>query len=313
MTAPAIMVENLTKIYGGVVVVRDLTISLERGESFGLLGPNGAGKTTSINMIAGLLMPTSGTVQINGISIIDQPLQAKINLGLIPQEFALYPALSARENLTFFGRLYGLWGQALKMRIEYVLHMVRLSGRGEMPVSTYSNGMKRRLNLAIGLLHDPAVIILDEPTVGVDAHSRHAIIKSLEDLAASGKTIFYCTHHLWEAETFCSRVAIMDSGKIVADGTPSRLIHEFGSGLIRLDIAHPVPDELVNSLNRLGAFRYPSETSVRFQFASAEPNSDLESVLRLAAGLQVSVRAVQLLEPTLETVFLNLTGRSVRD
>jgi len=313
MTAPVIMVNDLTKTYDGVVAVKDLTFSLEHGESFGLLGPNGAGKTTTINMISGLLKPTSGTVQINGISMIDQPLQAKINLGLVPQEFALYPALSGRENLTFFGRLYGLWGQTLKKRIAYVLHMVRLSGRGGMSVSTYSNGMKRRLNLAIGLLHDPAVIILDEPTVGVDAHSRHAIIRSLEDLAASGKTILFCTHHLWEAETFCSRVVIMDSGKIVADGTPSRLIQEFGSGLIRLDIAPPVPDELLNNLKRLGAFHYPSETAVRFQFASAEPNRDLESVLSLSAGLQVSVRAVQLLEPTLETVFLNLTGRSVRD
>jgi len=313
MTAPVIVVKNLTKTYGAVGAVRNLTLSLERGESFGLLGPNGAGKTTTIHMIAGLLMPTSGTVHIDGISILDQPLQAKNNLGLVPQEFALYPALSARENLTFFGRLYGLWGQALKKRIDDVLHMVRLSGREEMPVSTYSNGMKRRLNLAVGLLHDPAVLILDEPTVGVDAHSRHAIIQSLENLAASGKTIFYCTHHLWEAEAFCSRVAIMDSGEIVADDTPSRLIHQFGTGLIRLDVVPPVPDELLNNLNTLGAFRYPSETSVRFQFASAEPNNDLESVLRLAAGLQVSVRAVQLMEPTLETVFLNLTGRSVRD
>lgn len=182
-----------------------------------------------------------------------------------------------------------------------------------MPVATYSNGMKRRLNLAVGLLHDPAVIVLDEPTVGVDAHSRHAIIKSLEDLAASGKTIFYCTHHLWEAETFCSRVAIMDSGEIVADDTPNRLIHAFGSGLIRLDMVPPVPDALLTHLTTLGAVRYPSETSVRFQFASAKPNRDLKSVLKLAEGLNVSVRGVQLLEPTLETVFLNLTGRSVRD
>lgn len=313
MTGPMILLDNLRKTYGPFVAVHGLSLRVEAGECFGLLGPNGAGKTTTINMIAGLLPPTAGSVHIAGISLAGHPRQAKMTLGLVPQDFAVYPALSARGNLVFFGRLYGLWGRALATRVEYVLEIVRLADRAETAVSTYSNGMKRRLNLAIGLLHDPAVLILDEPTVGVDAHSRHAIVGSLKDLIDSGKTLLYCTHHLWEAEALCSRVAIMDSGRIIALDTPRDLIRDQGRGLIRVEFELPVHESLLCALEGFGALRQASSRFAGFQFQSAEPNAALKNVLKLADDCGTRVRSAQLLEPTLETVFLNLTGRSVRD
>ena len=313
MTGPMILVESLKKNYGLSSVVRDLNFRVESGECFGLLGPNGAGKTTTISMIAGLLAPNAGDVQIGGVSLTSHPRHAKVKLGLVPQEFALYPALSATDNLVFFGRLYGLWGRVLMERVHYALDTVRLVDRADMAVSTYSNGMKRRLNLAVGLLHDPAVLILDEPTVGIDAHSRHAIVSSLKDLVLSGKTLLYCTHHLGEAETLCSRVAIMDSGQIIALDTPCKLIRQHGTGLIRVEFQLPVHDRLLETLRRLGAVRRSSDRSAGFQLQSSDPNTALEQLLKQAGEYGTTVRSAQLLEPTLETVFLNLTGRSVRD
>ena len=313
MTGAMILVDHLKKTYGRFVAVRDLSFRVEGGECFGLLGPNGAGKTTTINMITGLLSPDAGDVHIAGISLTAHPRQAKVNLGLVPQEFALYPALSATDNLVFFGHLYGLWGRVLTERVQYVLDTVRLTGRAGMAVSTYSNGMKRRLNLAVGLLHDPAVLILDEPTVGIDAHSRHAIVSSLKDLVRSGKTLLYCTHHLWEAETLCSRVGIMDSGQIIALDTPRKLVRQHGTGLIRIEFELPVHDRLLQVLRRFEAVRRSSDRSVGFQLRSSDPNTALEQLLKQAGECGTTVRSAQLLEPTLETVFLNLTGRSVRD
>jgi linearmycin/streptolysin S transport system ATP-binding protein len=313
MMDPMIEVDHLKKAYGTSQVVHNLSFRVEKGESFGFLGPNGAGKTTTIGMICGLIPPSEGEVRINGASLWLHPRKAKMDLGLVPQEFALYPALSAKENLIFFGRLYGLWGRALSSRVAYVLEAVRLSDRAHMIVSTYSNGMKRRLNLAVGLLHDPAVMVLDEPTVGIDAHSRHAILNSLKDLIQSGKTLLYCTHHLWEAEALCSRVAILDSGHIIAMDTPRKLILQHGTGLIRLELKHPVHDALLETLLRMGAARQSSDQYAGFQFQSTRPNVDLERLLKMAEQCGTTVRSAQLLEPTLETVFLNLTGRSVRD
>ena len=313
MMAPMILVDQLKKAYGSSLVVRSLSFRVAKGECFGLLGPNGAGKTTTIGMISGLIPPSAGVVYIGGVSLSAHPREAKVNLGLVPQDFALYPALTAMDNLVFFGRLYGLWGRALSNRVAYALEAVRLADRADMTVSAYSNGMKRRLNLAVGLLHDPAVIVLDEPTVGIDAHSRHAIVNSLKDLINSGKTLLYCTHHLWEAEALCSRVAIMDSGRIIAMDTPRQLIRKHGTGLIRIELGHPVHGHLLETLQRNGAVQRSSERHAGFQFQSARPNADLERLLKLAEECNATVRSAQLLEPTLETVFLNLTGRSVRD
>ncbi len=313
MNAPMILVDGLSKTFGSSVAVNGLNLSVECGECFGLLGPNGAGKTTSIKMIAGMLAPTAGSVQIAGVSLTAHPRQAKVNMGLVPQDFALYPALSGTDNLLFFGRLYGLWGRALMERVHYALETVRLSDRGRMPVSSYSNGMKRRLNLAVGLLHDPAVLILDEPTVGIDARSRHTIITELKNLIRSGKTILYCTHHLSETEVLCSRVAIMDSGRIIATDTPQELVQQHGTGIIRVEYKSPINNQLFQTLQRLGPVRRMSGLLEGIQIQSTDPKTALEKVLKQASECGNAIRSVQLLEPTLETVFLNLTGRSIRD
>jgi ABC-2 type transport system ATP-binding protein len=241
------------------------------------------------------------------------PREAKMSLGLVPQEFALYPTLSARDNLVFFGRLYGLWGRTLSNRVAHALKSVSLADRADMIVSTYSNGMKRRLNLAIGLLHDPDVMVLDEPTVGIDAHSRHAIVSTLKDLVRSGKTLLYCTHHLWEAETLCSRVGIMDSGQIIALDTPRQLILQYGMGLVYVEFSDQLSDDLFQGLKQIGDVRKSPGRSMGFQIQSSDSNMAMEQVLKLAGEYGATIRSAQLLEPTLETVFLNLTGRSLRD
>jgi ABC-2 type transport system ATP-binding protein len=264
-------------------------------------------------MIAGLIEPSAGSVHIAGVSLKTHPLQAKLHIGLVPQDFALYPTLSATDNLVFFGRLYGLWGRALAARVNYALDAVRLADRADMAVSKYSNGMKRRLNLAVGLLHDPAALVLDEPTVGIDAQSRHAIVRGLKDLVRFGKALLFCTHHLWEAEALCSRVAIMDGGRIVALDTPRQLILQHGTGLIRVEFEPPADDNLLQGLQRLGAVRRSPEGPIGFQLQSSKPSAALERVLKLAGECGTTIRSAQLLEPNLETVFLNLTGRSVRD
>jgi ABC-2 type transport system ATP-binding protein len=313
MNGPMILAGGLHKIYGRSVAVRDVSFSVEAGECFGLLGPNGAGKTTIIKMISGLLPPTRGSVQIAGVSLTAHPRQAKANIGLVPQDFALYPALSGSDNLVFFGRVYGLWGRTLAARMAYALDVVRLADSAGTAVSAYSNGMKRRLNLAVGLLHDPSVLILDEPTVGIDAHSRHAIMCALKGLVRSGKTLLYCTHHLSEAEVLCTRVAIMDSGRIIALDTPRELVRQHGAGTILVEFESPARHRLLQGLERLGAIQRPADGPIGFQLRSAEPNAALEQVLKLAGECGATIRSAQLLEPTLETVFLNLTGRSVRD
>lgn len=313
MTAPMILVDKLNKNYGHSAAVRDLNFRVEKGECFGLLGPNGAGKTTTINMIAGMLPPTTGTLQIAGISLNANPLRAKSNIGLIPQDFALYPALSGLDNLLFFGRLYGLKAGALAERVQYALETVLLTDSASAAVATYSNGMKRRLNLAVGLLHDPPVLILDEPTVGIDAPSRHSIINELKHLILSGKTILYCTHDLSETEELCSRVAIMNSGQIIALDTPLALIRQYGTGLIRVEFEPPVNDRLLQSLRHFGDVRRTSNGSEEFQIKSVDPSTTLEKILKQAGKFDSAIRSVQLLNPNLETVFLNLTGRSIRE
>jgi len=313
MNDPMILVDGLSKTYGRTTAVSGLNFQVEAGECFGLVGPNGAGKTTSINMIAGMLSPTAGNVHIAGVSLATNPRQAKANMGLVPQDFALYPALSGRDNLLFFGRLYGLWGRALAERVHYALETVRLSDRSGMTVSAYSNGMKRRLNLAAGLLHDPVVLILDEPTVGIDMPSRQTIITELKALIRSGKTVLYCTHHLSETEELCSRVAIMDSGRIIAIDTTRELVHQHGTGIIQVEFSSPPDNRLLQFIQQLGVIRPTSDRSKGIQIQSTDPNTALESMLKCADECGNAIRTVQLLEPNLETVFLNLTGRSIKD
>ncbi len=226
MAAPVIEIHSLTKQYkgAGFLSVNSLSLTVERGEIFGLLGPNGAGKTTLISMLCGLVNPTSGTFTIEGHTYHDNALAIKKTIGVVPQEYALYPTLTARENLLYFGSMYGLKGKALKQKVADALDYLGLAEFADKRTETFSGGMKRRVNLIAGLLHNPSILFLDEPTVGVDVHSKNVIIEYLKQVNASGTTIIYTSHHLVEAQDFCTRIAIIDHGRILTDGTPEGLI-----------------------------------------------------------------------------------------
>lgn len=226
MAAPVIRIDSLTKQYkgAGFLSVDSLSLTVERGEIFGLLGPNGAGKTTLISMLCGLVKPTSGTFTIEEHTYHDNALAIKKTIGVVPQEYALYPTLTARENLLYFGSMYGLKGKALKQKVADALDYLGLAEFADKRTETFSGGMKRRVNLIAGLLHNPSILFLDEPTVGVDVHSKNVIIEYLKQVNASGTTIIYTSHHLVEAQDFCTRIAIIDHGRILTDGTPEGLI-----------------------------------------------------------------------------------------
>ena len=226
---PVITIENVTKSYKGMDLpaVNAVSFSIQENEVFGLLGPNGAGKTTTLSMLCGLFHPTSGTVKINGEDLQANLSAIKNDLGVVPQDIALYPTLTGRENLEFYGTMYGVEKEELKKRIDTWLNKLEMTRSADKRVESYSGGMKRRINLIAGILHNPKILFLDEPTVGVDVQSRAAIMGHLKDLNASGMTIIYTSHHLEEAEKFCSDVAIIDQGEIIARGEPSALITQF--------------------------------------------------------------------------------------
>jgi ABC-2 type transport system ATP-binding protein len=313
MAEPIVDVVSLKKSYGTVQAVSDVTFRVSRGEFFGLLGPNGAGKTTTISMLVGLVRPTSGRVTIDGLDPAIDPNGVKARLGVVPQDFAFYPTLSARENLAFFGRLYGLWGSRLEARICAVLDTVQLADRANEAVSAFSNGMKRRLNIAIGLVHEPLILILDEPTVGVDTQSRNAILESLESLNKTGVTVLYTTHYIEEAERLCHRVAIMDRGAVIALDTPSALTSSVGKELLLIQFAEAVDDRFLRRLGRLGVVNV---TNVERSMVRLETGIK-EKVLRELVGLTeesgAHIKTMNILEPDLEAVFLSLTGKHLRD
>ncbi|MDF2437927.1 MAG: transporter ATP-binding protein [Bacteroidota bacterium] len=229
MTEAIIQTMGVTKTFKGstLPVVNGVSVSVDQGEVFGLLGPNGAGKTTTISILCGLFPPTSGNVLIDNKKLSEDLTDIKKIIGVVPQDIALYPTLTARENLNFFGNMHGVSGKVLKDKIELWLNNFGLSEAANKRVSTYSGGMKRRVNLIAGILHDPKILFLDEPTVGVDVQSRNVIIEHLKELNKKGMTIIYTSHHMEEAENFCTKVAIIDHGKIIAEGSPKQLISHY--------------------------------------------------------------------------------------
>ena len=230
-----IVVKNLRKFYGNFEAVSGISFQIAPGEFFGLLGPNGAGKTTTIGMLTGLISPTAGKIFIDGQDLESNLDTCKSKIGLVPQDLAFYPTLSALDNLIFFGKIFGLRGYDLVKRIDEVLGMVSLSDFKKQPVESYSNGMKRRLNIAIGLLHRPCIIVLDEPTVGVDAQSRSAIFDSLRELNQAGVTVIYTTHYMEEAQTLCHRLSIIDQGRLVETESPFELIKRFSDRVVKIE------------------------------------------------------------------------------
>ncbi len=313
MNNAILTVRNLSKSYGDNQAVRDISFSIARGEFFGLLGPNGAGKSTTISMLAGLLPPTAGQITIGGLALSHNLAAAKRRIGLAPQDLALYPTLTAWDNLVFWGQIYGLRGKALKQRVGEVLEIVQLTDRSHDRVEVYSGGMKRRVNLAVGLLHRPEILFLDEPTVGVDPQSRNAIFESVQALNQAGMTVIYTTHYMEEAERLCHRVAIVDRGQIIALDTPANLIRAQGQGLIRLSIL----DGLVGSVEKqVRLLPLVSQVNCRdhtLDIHVLDAQQALMDVLQVTQNLHAQVTSLDIQDASLETVFLNLTGKSLRD
>lgn len=313
MNPSVVFVEDLWKNYAETEAVRGLTFEISRGEFFGLLGPNGAGKTTTIGILSGLIKPSRGRISIDGFDLFSKPMEAKAKLGLVPQSFALYPTLNARDNLIFFGRMYGLKGKRLKERIASVLEIVELKDRVNQTVATFSNGMKRRLNIAVGLLHEPEILILDEPTVGVDTQSRNAILESLDALNKSGVTVLYTTHYIEEAQRLCDRVAIMDQGKMIALDSPSGLIRLFGKGIIRIEFNAGVDETLLRQMGDIGSVRIIDGQKRRVHLETDRTDHALRELLKLMEMQDGLLKTLDISEPNLETVFIHLTGRGLRD
>jgi ABC-2 type transport system ATP-binding protein len=313
MSSPLIEINGLVKKYGERVAVQGVSFSIEEGEIFGLLGPNGAGKTTTLSILSTLLSPDEGNVTISGYDLLRQAKQIKCLIGSVPQELALYPTLSARDNLAFFGRIYGLQGTNLKERITAVLALVGLGDRASDPVQTFSGGMKRRLNIAAGLIHKPRILFLDEPTVGVDPQSRNFIFEHVERLNEEGMTIIYTTHYMEEAERLCDRVAIMDQGRVLALDSTKGLIDMLGGGVIYLSLPQASLESLLPAIRTLSHVRMAVEEEGRFKIETSSARPALLELIELCNARNVSILSLEMLEPNLETVFLHLTGRRLRD
>jgi ABC-2 type transport system ATP-binding protein len=304
---------GLRKRFGDNQAVNGVDISVGPGETFGLLGPNGAGKTTSISMIAGLLAADSGSVMVAGRPINTRSTDAKAAIGLVPQDLAIYPDLSARENLTFFGRLYGMKGPSLAKRIAEVLDVIGLADRANDRTKEFSGGMKRRLNIGIGLLHQPTLLILDEPTVGVDPQSRNAILESVEQLSRAGMAVLYTTHYMEEAERLCDRVAIIDQGVVKAEGTRRQLVELVGEAdRIHITATGDLQAARAAAASVSGVLEATvADHSIEVMAGMA--SSLLPEVLARVAAGGAAITSVAVIEPNLEAVFLHLTGKALRD
>ncbi len=339
--AAIVEVSGVTKRFGDVTAVDGVSLDIAEGEIFGLLGPNGAGKTTAISMISCLLAPDEGDIRVAGHSVIGGSIGVRRALGIVPQEIALYPTLTAAENLRFWGRMYGLSGKALDEAVSYGLAMAGLEDKAKVRVETFSGGMKRRINIAAGILHRPTVLLMDEPTVGIDPQSRNHILSTVRDLNREGMTVVYTSHYMEEVEALCDRIAIVDHGRCIALGTLDELRALVGDeDRVRIRVGDdaeavtaaqgdenaaddaeplesvPPPAEVLAALEGIRALDGVTQAEVSGQSlevlahdAAAVLGGVVEAVTRAGAH----VRAVEVVEPNLESVFLHLTGRGLRD
>ena len=314
---PIIHIQDLRKQYDpprGVVAVKDVDLEIEEGEIFSFLGPNGAGKTTTISMISGLLTPTGGDAVIGGHSILQAPMEVKKLIGVVPQEIALYPTLSARANLRFFGQLYGLSGAELNRRVDEVLEFTDLREHASQKVEKFSGGMKRRLNIGVGLLHRPKIVYMDEPTVGVDPQSRRRILDTVKQLnAEQGMTVLYTTHYMEEAQEISHRVGIIDHGEMIAVGTVGELISRIGEE-DRLTLrVNEVNETLLERLRQIEGVTNVSAADGQVMVLAKRGRKALPAAIHAADEAGVLIESVKIEEPDLEAVFLHLTGRGLRE
>jgi ABC-2 type transport system ATP-binding protein len=305
--------KGLSKSYGPIHAVKDVSFHIKEGETYGLLGPNGSGKTTTISMICGLLPADAGSVTVGGMPMTTTTLKPKSLIGLVPQELAIYPDLSARENLMFFGRLYSLAGPALVARVDEVLQVIGLADRAKDRAGTFSGGMKRRLNIGIGLIHTPTLLVLDEPTVGVDPQSRNAILESIEQLTQAGLAVLYTTHYMEEAQRLCDRVAIIDGGVVRAEGTQQELVRLVGENeRIRVKGSGKIK-EAAARVKALPGVADVSTSSDEVSILAPDVGAILTEALQTLSRDGMTVDSVTVEKPDLETVFLHLTGKALRD
>ncbi|WP_019915096.1 ABC transporter ATP-binding protein [Paenibacillus sp. HW567] len=304
---------DVVKRYDQKLTVDHVNFSIQEGEIFGLLGPNGAGKSTTISMICGLLKVDGGDIVIDGLSVKDKPLEVKKKIGLVPQDLALYENMTAAENVSFFGKLYGLRGRLLKERVEEALDFTGLSDRSKDKPSTFSGGMKRRLNIACAIMHHPKLIIMDEPTVGIDPQSRNHILESVKALNKLGSAVIYTSHYMEEVAAICDRVAIMDKGHIIACGTEQelreRVSHEERIVVKAAKMTPALMDEL-NHHPRISRVELNGDT-VELYLPSSQ--NELQDILFIFAKHEGVIASLKIEEPDLETLFLSLTGRTLRD
>jgi len=304
---------GLKRRFGAIQAVDGVSFQIKPGETYGLLGPNGAGKTTTISMIAGLLGRDEGEVIVSGQPMTTHSTALKANIGYVPQDLAIYPDLSARENLVFFARLYGMSSSNAKRRATEVLETIGLSDRATDQTKKYSGGMKRRLNIGIGLLHQPKLLILDEPTVGVDPQSRNAILQSVEELSTAGMAVLYTTHYMEEAERLCDRVGIIDHGKLIAEGTRRDLVSLVGErDRVTLAATGDIPTA-VNALRALPWIHSADAGADGIDLVVEDARAHLPALLQEASTAGAAIKSVEVAEPDLEAVFLHLTGRALRD
>ena len=314
----AIEVQGLHKSFSDLKAVQGVSFSVQEGEIFSLLGPNGAGKTTTISMLCCLLRPDSGDALVYGHSVMEDPMSVKSVLGVVPQEIALYEDLTARENLIFWGKMYGLRGIELNKRVKEMLEIIGLSERAGDRVAKFSGGMKRRVNIAVALLHKPKVIYMDEPTVGIDPQSRRNILDNVVELKNQGMTVLYTTHYMEEAQEISDHIGIMDHGVVIASGTHAELVKIIGElDRITLSISNPTiqtaSQTFIPALQVLPGIQQVSMEADAIELLVADGHQVLPTIFDSASRLGVRITRADVLEPNLETVFLQLTGRGLRD
>lgn len=309
----AIQLQDLHKDYGEVYAVKGVSLDIPAGEVFSLLGPNGAGKSTIISMLSCLLRPTRGDALVMGRSIVRDSQRVKEVIGVVPQDIALYPDLSARENLEFWGKMYGLRGSELRRRVDAVLELVGLNGHAKGRIERFSGGMKRRINIGAALMHNPQVLILDEPTVGIDPQSRRSILDGVKELNRQGMTVLYTSHYMEEVAELSHHIAIMDHGQVIASGTHNELVNIVGQ-LDRLDLVVKGEEEpLIECWKQVeGVDSITSENGVITALVK-DSNLVLPDLFEVATRMGARITSVNIQEPNLETVFIHLTGRALRD
>ncbi len=309
-------VQDLRKSFGQFEAVKGVSFSVKKGESYGLLGPNGAGKSTTINMITGLFPPTSGTIFLNDINVVKNPKQAQKWIGVVPQEIALYQEMSARENLKFWGRLYDLSGKELNKKVDEVLEIIGLTDRAKDKVGTFSGGMKRRVNIGAAILHQPQILIMDEPTVGIDPQSRNHILETVKRLNEEGMTIIYTSHYMEEVEYLCERIGIIDHGEVIASGTLHELREKMeDSSRMKLTIDGKPQNtgKITQALENIFSKKEFQLQNNELTVFHKDPQSILSELIQSVTITGTRITSVDIVEPNLESVFLHLTGRNLRD